>query len=424
MFLLATANLAYPETFGISGGQMAESFAFDGANYLVPLVNYQGATRMIGTKRVTPGGIVMGGFVSTGRTGTAANVAFDGTNHLLVWEDNGMGSLNAGTNWQVYGQFIRPTGSAASSPFAITSVGIQLDGIKTLAYGGGAYLMTYTRFPGDGSRYIAGRIIHPNGTMGDEFRISSGIGKAADIATDGTNFLVIWCEDENDTEIRGRIIDSFGNLGPEFSVNASGHPSDNPNSVIFNGQSYMVVWNDEVGGYGSGQWDIYGQLVSPLGALVGAPFAIVTSPGGQLPVTISSDGTQHLLAWLDMSGFNNIEMYGTYIDLFGNVGATVPLATGTGNQTGGVGFAGGKFLVIINDGVTFDAQGQVTGLIVSKGMFIDGPNIVRLQLQQSTDLNTWTPIQVTPGMIGQDGKLTLPVGENPAFYRMGIQVGG
>jgi len=43
------------------------------------------------------------------------------------------------------------------------------------------------------NRYIAGRILEPDGALGNEFRISTGFGKASDVAFDGTQPLIaLW----------------------------------------------------------------------------------------------------------------------------------------------------------------------------------------------------------------------------------------
>jgi len=90
------------------------------------------------------------------------------------------------------------------------------------------------------NRYIAGRVVSPSGTVAAEFRISTGYGKASDVAFDAPTSFVVWCEDYADTEIRGRFVSPAGVPGTEISVNASAAPSDNPKSVTFDGSNYLV----------------------------------------------------------------------------------------------------------------------------------------------------------------------------------------
>lgn len=56
-------------------------------------------------------------------------MAFDGTNHLLIWEDDGLGTLNGSTGWQLYGQFISQGGSLIGGKLPLsTEAGNQLGG--------------------------------------------------------------------------------------------------------------------------------------------------------------------------------------------------------------------------------------------------------------------------------------------------------
>ena len=117
-------------------------------------------------------------------------------------------------------------------------------------------------------------IVNPDGSLsGSEFRISAGFGAASDVAFDGTNFFVVWCDDAGSI-IRGRFVSPAGIPGTEITLNASSVSSDNPKSVTFDGSNYLVVWNDEIDTTGPQSWDVFGQLVSPAGALVGGAITI------------------------------------------------------------------------------------------------------------------------------------------------------
>ena len=371
---LPTAVLAPPTYFLIATNCVAMSCAFDGSNYLVGVENPGPPTHTIGAQMISSTGAKVGPLIPTGRTGIATCVAFDGTNYLLIWEDDALGTLT-NASYQVYGQFISRAGTAVGSPFDISGLGIWFDGIKTMAYGGGKYLVTYTRLinpnlGGDSPRYIAGRIVNPDGSRGSEFRISTGFGKASDVAFDGTNFFVVWCEDSGDTEIRGRFVSLAGVPGSEISVNASTAPSDNPNSVTFDGTNYMVVWNDEVGGAGTGTWDSFGQLVSTSGALVGGRITITSEPGPQMVTSVAFDGANYLAAWADMQNGTNWDVYGQYVSRTGSpVGSKITISTDAGNQLGGVGFANGKYLVLVNNGVIM-GEGGISQVDSATGMFV------------------------------------------------------
>ncbi|HWH70596.1 MAG TPA: hypothetical protein VNT26_14505, partial [Candidatus Sulfotelmatobacter sp.] len=343
-----------------------------------------------GAQMLATNGTKAGPLIATGRSGIATAVAFDGTNYLLIWEDDGLGTLNGDTGWQVFGQFITKAGAVAGPPFAISTTGIWFDGIKTLAFGGGKYLVTYTRLivPANGgasnNRYIAGRLVSPDGTMGQEFRISSGFGKASDVAFGGDKFFVVWCEDAADAEIRGRFVSPAGVLASEISVNASAAPSDNPKSVAFDGTQFLVVWNDEVAGKDTQTWDCFGQLVGPSGALVGGVIPITEEPGPQMVTSVAFDGNRYLAAWTDMSNPFNWDCYGRFIQPNGALfGDKFAISTAAGNQLCGVGFANGKYLVAVNSGVIL-GEGGISQVDASFGLLITPPANPQVQTADAT----------------------------------------
>jgi hypothetical protein len=369
---LVQAQLTY---FPIATNGAAMSFAFDGTNYLVGIENHQTPTPTIGAQMISSSGSKVGSLISTGRSGIATAVAFDGTNYLLIWEDDGLGTLTNGS-YRVYGQFIGTSGAKVGSPFDISGLGVQFDGIKTMAFGGGKYLVTYTRLINPAmdddstNRYIAGRLVNPNGTMGSEFRISTGNGAASDVAFDGTSFFVVWREDSADAEIRGRAVIPFGGgfLGLEETVvNASAAPSDNPVSVAFDGTNYMVVWNDEIA---EDEWDCFAQRVSTSGTLVGEPTTITSEPGPQMVTSVAFDGENYMAVWVDMQNETNWDMHGQYIDANGSlVGGAFAISSNALNQVGGVGFANGKYLVLVNNGEEMGEDG-ISQVDTATGAFI------------------------------------------------------
>jgi hypothetical protein len=250
--------------------------------------------------------------------------------------------------------------------------------VSLWAAGGGKYLVTYTRHidVGGGSmRYIAGRIVNPDGTMDSEHRISTGVGKASDVAFDGANFFVVWCEDSLDQEIRGRFVSSAGVPGREISINSSTHPSDNPNSVTFDGSNYLVVWNDEVGG--AAGWDSFGQFVSTSGDRVGEPITITSEPGSQMVTSIAFDGANYLAVWADMLSETNWAVYGQYISRHGSrIGGRLTINADPGNQLGTVGFANDKYLVLVSSGLILGEDGIIQ-VESTTGMFVMPPTTLQ-----------------------------------------------
>ncbi|MHB9118210.1 MAG: hypothetical protein ACYC2R_08030 [Burkholderiales bacterium] len=367
---------AQPPTLGskflVASNWAASGAAFDGTNYLVSLESGT-QTASVAAQMMSSGGTQIGSPVAVGQSGQSccSNIAFDGTHYLMIWEE-AQGINNTGP-FMIYGQFIDTAGAAIGQPFAITTAGIWQDGVKMLVYGGGKYLLTYTRIidsANTNNRYVAGRIVSPDGSMGNEFRISDGLGASSSIAFDGTNFFVVWQESSKEYEVRGRFVSPSGALGQEISVNASLASSDNPPSAAFDGTNYLVAWNDEVGGTGSHEWDIFGQRISPNGALVGNVIPITTEPGAQIVPTLVFDGTRYLAVWTDATNdanHNGIcdagegtcwDVYGQYIGKDGSlVGNKITVSTDAGNQMGGVMSFNGKSYVGISSGIAMGSHG-------------------------------------------------------------------
>lgn len=346
--------------------------AFDGTNYLLALEsNIQKAS--VAAQLVSSSGDKIGTVIPVGQAGQSccSAVRFDGTNYLMIWE-NDQGIKNSPAPFMIYGQFINTSGVAMGQPFAMTTAGIYQDGLQVLAYGAGKYLLTYTRLivPENGSewnnRYIAGRIISPDGAMGDEFRISTGYGATSGVAFDGINFFVAWIEDSLDQEVRGRFVSPTSILGQEISINNSAAPSDNPPAIAYDGTNYLVLWNDEVDVVQE-DWDIFGQRVSPNGDLVGGVIPVVNNETGQqaLP-TLVFDGSKYLAVWTDAANDANNDdvcnagegtcwdVYGQYLNTDGTLdGSRITINTDGGNQLGVVAASSldGRSLVLVNNGI-------------------------------------------------------------------------
>ncbi|SJZ88770.1 IPT/TIG domain-containing protein [Trichlorobacter thiogenes] len=406
---IGQSGLTAPITFPIATSGAAMGFSFDGTNYLVGIENHLTSPTSIGAQLLSGTGTKVGGLISTGRTGIATATAFDGDNHLLIWEDNEGGTVTGQYGYRIYGQRINRAGATVGSPFNISSptnpdlLGALFDGNKTMAFGGGKFLVTYTYLlnPALGdtatNRAIAGRIVNPDGSVNTlPGRISTGYGKASDVAFDGTNFFVVWQDGESGNEIHGRLVSPAGGLmGTEVVVNASAAPSDNPKSVVFDGTNYMVVWSDEVGGMGTGTWDVLGQRVNTSGTLVGpTPITITSETGAQIASSVSFDGTNYLVTWMDMTNPDNWDVFGQFVakDTGALSGTKVTIYQNSGNQMGGAGFVNGKYLALINTGVVM-GEGGITQVEGVNGFF--RPPLT--PLPSTPTISSFNPASGTPG---------------------------
>jgi hypothetical protein len=356
--------------------ELSVSLAFDGINYLVGIEGDASARDAIGAQLVSQSGDLVGSLISTGHWGGAPGVAFDGTNYLLVWED----CPDNGCNRDLWGVLVNPSGATAT-PFFIHEGpvhkigGIACDGTNYLV----VYFVEVNASTSDSRVY--GRFVSTSGFVSQEINISTGFGDFGhyNTAFDGTNYLIVWVDDDNDTEVKGRFVSQSGTLGNELSINASSYHSDNIVAVVFDGTNYLVVWEDQVGGYPDGEWDIFGQLLDTAGDPVGGVIDISTATGSQHLPCVAASGYGYLVTWTDMRNDANedfacddgeatcLDIYGQYLSRSGDLlGPEVPISTDDGNQfISPLAHGQSTYLVIWNDGDHVDGEfGDTRGTIM------------------------------------------------------------
>jgi|GEM_PF-2968453 len=221
--------------------------------------------------------------------------------------------------------------------------------------------------------------------IGDEFPITATAGNELGLsaAFDGTNYLVgIQGDAAGQKNITAQMISQTGTLvGSRISVGRTGEWCP---AVGFDGTNYLMVWPDDAN---SPNDDIYGQFVSPSGTLVGSPFAISTAPGRQgncspiLPVIF--DGTNYLVVWEDYYNEES-DIYGQLVSPSGTlVGSEIPIATdnfGDGDDDKGasVAFDGTNYLVVFSaerrTGL-YDGE-DIYGQFVAKNGSLVDPNFI------------------------------------------------
>ncbi|MGE0131109.1 MAG: HYR domain-containing protein [Blastocatellales bacterium] len=192
----------------------------------------------------------------------------------------------------------------------------------------------------------------------------------ADIAFDGSRYLVVWSEYVNSPSftsfIRGQFITAAGALdGAMFTIGANTSSGQFRPAVAFNGTNYLVVWE--------GQSQAQGQMVTPIGTLVGAQIVIANQGVPSYP-DVASDGNNFLVVWTDQRSFatNLFDIFGQLVTGSGGLsGGNILVSPGPGGseQFPSVTFGGGVYLVawrrepILNDFANQDIYGaRVTPL--------------------------------------------------------------
>lgn len=342
--------------------------AFDGTNFLVGIVEGTEDSAILKAQMFSQNGSLVGGKITIGAISsegpTFCAIAFDGTNYLVVWQNG-----NA-----LKGRFITKSGSFVGSEISISS---GIESIGHIGFGGGKYLVVYNKEGVDGKSVVFGKIITKSGSVGTEFRISTGCGKEhggiGNLAFDGTNFIVVWTEDVGDSEIRGAFVNpDAGVINTNFSINASLSPSDNPCAVAFDGTNYLIIWPDEIGGETSEEWVIFGQFFDKSGNPKSGVISIseVSSPDNIIAPSATFDGTNYLITW---NRYNNNttgwDIIGRIVGKDGNLlSSEIAIYNEIGHQFGGVlGFVNGKYLALINDNLNFTLDEEEEDMILSGG---------------------------------------------------------
>jgi hypothetical protein len=365
-------------------GDFATTAAFDGTNYLVgmgegvdPANNQYTQT----AQRISQSGNLVGSRISTGLSGGWPMIGFNGTNYLMAWsDDNGViygelidksgvvvtapfaisttsgdmiirsiicDSTKCSVIWYdkngmgtVYGRDISPTGLFLTSEYTIFSNILPDNGgldLGAACDSNGNCLIAV-----DTSYHILGLIKGP--TIN---KSSFGIATKAptetcnahnpvSVAFDGTNYLVVW-NDHSDCapvpawDILAQRIDTSGNLvGTAFKVNSANTWRAALPFIAFDGTSYLVTWTDgrndanknALCDPGEGTCDdIYGQLISKSGALVGSEFGIYNDVGNQIGgVTGFNAGKYLVLVNSGTSGMGGgaspgVSAYGEFVEI-------------------------------------------------------------------------------------------------------------
>ncbi|MEO0102820.1 MAG: T9SS type A sorting domain-containing protein, partial [candidate division WOR-3 bacterium] len=295
-----------PEGLAVSiafENQMLPTIAFGNENYLVVWGDYRSDNHIdVYGSRISPGGAVLdpnGIIISTAiYEQWDPAVAFDGTNYLVVWEDNRNG------DWDIYGARVNPTG-VILDPDCIP--------ISHVSYS-------------------------------DEWSPS--------VAFDGTNYLVVW-EDDRDGEgdIYGARVSQTGVvLDPEGIPISTAYYDQWYPSIIFGGVNYFVAWEDYRNG---SDWNIYGARVSQAGVVLDPEGISISTPfRDQEYPAVAFDGTSYLVVWQDQRNSYSPDIYGARVSQSGSVldPDGIPVAVANRNQRSPtLTFAGTNYLVVWYD---------------------------------------------------------------------------
>ncbi len=293
--------------------QSEPAAAFNGTDYVVA---YDNVTDIYATRVSTVGAIVDSSGVAIGTgpgTQSSPSIACDASSCFATFVDN---RASATTGFDIYGQKVAPdlTLQGANIPVSAGPRYEDRPSVAASASGffaawedsrtGGATLSFATRIS------AAGAVLDANGVLLNGNRNAE---QDPAIATTAGSQLVVW----SDSRAIGNDIESTRYTGPGGSQisamaaavsNSSGEQSTP--AVTFDGTQYLAVWSDA---RASAQLDIFAARYSLAGALVDATgIPVTTALGFQVGPDVASGGGVSLVVWGDRRS-GNFDIYGALV---------------------------------------------------------------------------------------------------------------
>jgi hypothetical protein len=253
-----------------------------------------------------------------------------------------------------------------------------------------------TALVGAGMTAMVGSTALATTLLGNDFQLSfdPGVETSPDVrlSTMTTNgiFLSAWNETSSTlvgNNVFGQIESQSGNLiGPEISIsNASGGTEDARPRIAYSPvrNAFMVVWCDGRNSATTGN-DIYGQLISATGTLIGSviPIGVASNNQERPGIAYNSTNDQFLVVWNDLrNSSTGSDIYGQLLNSSGTlIGPNFVISSAKNVQDmSRVAYDPIKqqFLMVWSDGRTtadgYDIYGQKLG---PSGTLIGAPIVV------------------------------------------------
>ena len=142
--------------------------------------------------------------------------------------------------------------------------------------------------------------VDPQGTVLDAGTALGTGDYSPDIAFDGNRCFVTWCEEFNG--VVGRFVNASCQPEGGLVQIASTQGSSTTPSMEYGSEAYLVVWPDFCP-LGT-DLDIFGQIVSASGQLIGERIQIATGTESQNHPALAFDGNTFLVVWVE--NFNTV----------------------------------------------------------------------------------------------------------------------
>jgi hypothetical protein len=318
----------------VAGDQTQARVAFDGSNYFVVWQDSRygayGSCDIYGT-RITPGGTVVdptGIPISICLTGQGnPDIVFNGTNYFVVWHREITGPLA-----DIYGAHVATDGTVLDPDGIVISGVSDTQEYPAVAFDGTNYLVVWQdERAGKWYDIYGARVGTDGGVLDPDGIVISDAGwsqKYPDVAFDGSNYLVVWYDKREGltNDIYGARLSTDGSVleSSGIPISTAADHQTGP-AVAFDGLDYLVAWKD----HRNGSFDTYGSRVSTGGTVLdpdGIPISVDVQ-NRLAPALVRGASRQVLIAY---SSFTP-PVYGSY-RIWGNFyGDCAGIRTDPGN---------------------------------------------------------------------------------------------
>jgi phosphoribosylformylglycinamidine (FGAM) synthase PurS component len=275
------------------------SVTFGGTNYLVvwedernyPDIDIYGARVTQSGTVLDPMGIhIAAVLIDENRPHPSVN--FDGTNYLVVWEE-----ATIYPYLDIYGVFVNQSGNVLGPSFCISNA-TDYQWHPSVVFDGTNYLVVW-QDNRSGVTDIYGARVDQSGNILDPSGIAISTAtsnqRRPSVTYDGTNYLVVW-EDyrSGGCDIYGARVDQSGNVIDPAGI-AISTAQDNQKYPVtsWDGTDYVIVWHDF---RSYTEWDVYGAKVNTSGVIIDS-FSVSLQLGDQISPSIGRPNFTGTCPW-------------------------------------------------------------------------------------------------------------------------------
>jgi hypothetical protein len=185
-----------------------------------------------------------------------------------------------------------------------------------IVFGGDNYLVVWSDGTFGGEYKVQAARVNPDGAVLDS-GVVFGMGAYCEyrpaVAFDGQRYFAVWYNyNHNPAGLFGRFINS--ECQPEdheFVIRVLSEDALLDPDIAFGDSSYLVVWNEPSPYYDD---DVYGQLVSVDGDLIGGAIAIANDSSYQYGARVCAGDTLYLVVWNQ-----DCAIFGQWVSMLGEL---------------------------------------------------------------------------------------------------------